>query len=164
MSDRTDQPGNDEPGPTVTRVVNAPVDAVWAVLADGWSYPVWVVGASRVREVDTGWPAVGTRIHHAFGPWPLVVQDDTRVTHAEPPSDLVMTARGWPVGEARVHLHLEPRGEGSCEVSITEGSTKGPGTVIPPPLRHLVLGPRKRETLYRLALLAEGRHRHATSS
>lgn len=70
MSDRTDQPGNGEPGPTVTRVVKAPIDAVWAVLADGWSYPVWVVGASRVRDVDAGWPAVGTRIHHAFGPWP----------------------------------------------------------------------------------------------
>ena len=36
--------------------VEAPVDAVWAVLADGWSYAGWVVGASHIRDVDTGWP------------------------------------------------------------------------------------------------------------
>ena len=29
-----------------------PPSAVWAVLADGWLYPVWVVGAARMREVD----------------------------------------------------------------------------------------------------------------
>jgi hypothetical protein len=28
-----------------------------AVLHDGWTYPVWVVGASRMRGVDPGWPA-----------------------------------------------------------------------------------------------------------
>ena len=38
--------------PRVTRTVDAPAEAVWAVLADGWLYASWVVGASRVREVD----------------------------------------------------------------------------------------------------------------
>ena len=38
-----------------------------------------------------------------------------------------------------------------------------PVAMLPAPLRHLVLIPRNRETLYRLALLAEGRHREATS-
>lgn len=72
MSDRTDQPGNDEPGPTVTRVVNAPVDAVWAVLADGWSYPVWVVGASRVcaRSTPAGpRSALASTMRSGPGPW-----------------------------------------------------------------------------------------------
>ena len=37
---------------TVTREVDAPAQAVWDVLADGWFYATWVVGASRVRGVD----------------------------------------------------------------------------------------------------------------
>ena len=33
----------------ITRRVHAPTDAVWAVLANGWMYATWVVGASRIR-------------------------------------------------------------------------------------------------------------------
>ena len=42
-----------------TRVVAATPDQVWRVLADGWLYPLWVVGATRMRDVDEHWPAVG---------------------------------------------------------------------------------------------------------
>jgi len=31
-------------------------DAIWRVLAD----PLWVVGASRVRDVDETWPDLGS--------------------------------------------------------------------------------------------------------
>ena len=148
------------PGPTVTRRVEAPVSAVWAVLADGWSYATWVVGASRVRTVDEGWPAADSRIHHSFGPWPLTIEDYTRAERSTPMSDLVLTARAWPLGEARVHLHLDSRGDTACDVSIREDAVRGPGTAIPGPLRHLILIPRNRETLFRLALMAEGRSRH----
>ena len=58
---------------TVSRDVDAPAQAVWDVLADGWDYATWVVGASRVRDVDRTWPAEGSRIHHSFGLWPVVV-------------------------------------------------------------------------------------------
>ena len=61
------------------RVMATTPDRVWAVLADGWLYPLWVVGASRMREVDDGWPAVGTRLHHSVGAWPLLIDDDTEV-------------------------------------------------------------------------------------
>lgn len=67
----------------VTRTVDASADTVWRVLADGWAYPTWVVGASRVRAVDTSWPAVGACIHHSFGVWPLVVDDTTEVKGAQ---------------------------------------------------------------------------------
>ena len=42
-----------------TREVDGTVDDVWSVLSDGWLYPLFVVGASRMREVDAGWPDVG---------------------------------------------------------------------------------------------------------
>ena len=40
--------------PRCRRSVDAPAEAVWDVLADGWQYATWVVGASRVRAVDPG--------------------------------------------------------------------------------------------------------------
>ena len=52
---------------TTKRVMQAPPDQVWAVLADGWLYPLWVVGASRMRDVDDHWPAPGARLHHSVG-------------------------------------------------------------------------------------------------
>ena len=151
-----------DPGPTISRSVAAPVEAVWSVLADGWSYANWVVGAARVRDVDPGWPATGTRVHHSFGVWPALIQDFTRVESSTPPRDLVLTARGWPVGEARVHLSVQPDGSDGCIVTITEDAVTGPGRLIPAPVRHLLIAPRNRETLHRLALLAEGHHRAAT--
>jgi uncharacterized protein YndB with AHSA1/START domain len=145
---------------TVTRDVEAPVQAVWDVLADGWSYATWVVGASRVRDVDDAWPAESAQIHHSFGIWPLLINDTTRVERATEPTALVLTARGWPAGEARVSISITPRGEGRCTVKIEEDASSGPGTLIPRPARQLAIGPRNVEALKRLAFLAEGRHRN----
>ena len=150
-----------DPGPTVTREVAAPVEAVWKVLADGWSYANWVVGAARVRDVDPGWPARGCRVHHSFGLWPFLIQDFTRVERSEPPRELELTARGWPAGEAHVHVSVRPDGTDRSVVTITEDAVSGPGRLIPAPIRHLLIAPRNRETLHRLALLAEGHHREA---
>ena len=113
---------------TVTRDVEAPARAVWDVLADGWSYATWVVGASRVREVEDAWPAEGARIHHSFGLWPLLINDTTKVESSDAPSRLVLTARGWPAGEARVtvrHTAAAPA------VDVRAG-----GTVVAPGLTN----------------------------
>ena len=148
----------------VSRDVDAPVQAVWDVLADGWSYATWVVGASRVRDVDLGWPAVGARIHHSFGLWPMLVDDTTEVLRSSEPGELVLRARGWPAGEAEVVLTVSSRGVETCSVSIEEDATSGPGTLIPRPARQLAIGSRNVETLKRLAYLAEGRHRDRAAS
>ena len=58
----------------------APPQAVFAVLADGWLFSSWVVGAARGRAVDAGWPKPGARIHHSFGVWPVMVTDVAEVT------------------------------------------------------------------------------------
>ena len=144
---------------TVTREFHAPAQAVWDVLADGWFYATWVVGASRVRGVDEGWPAEGTRIHHSFGVWPAVISDTTHVLRSIEPSELVLKAKGWPAGEAKVVITVTPHGAEQCTVSMTEDAVTGPGTLMPRPLRQLAIGPRNVEALRRLAYLAEGRHR-----
>jgi uncharacterized protein YndB with AHSA1/START domain len=62
-----------------TRTIDSTPDQVWSVLADGWLYPLWVVGATRMREVDDHWPEVGAQLHHSAGVWPAVIDDTTEV-------------------------------------------------------------------------------------
>ena len=139
-----------------TRLVHATPEKVWDVLSDGWLYPVWVVGASRMREVDDDWPAVGSRLHHSFGAWPLLIDDTTEVTDATPGRALTMRARGWPMGEARVHLRLDAVGA-ETEVVLEEKPVTGPGALVPPPLYDPGIRWRNTETLRRLAMIAERR-------
>ena len=145
--------------PRVSRQVAAPAEAVWAVLADGWQYATWVVGASRVRAVDQEWPQAGSKLEHSFGPWPAVISDATVVEEAQEPHRLVLNAKGWPMGEARVSIEVVPDGPGSCTVSLAEDAITGPGKVVPMPVRQAMILPRNREALRRLAYIAEGRHR-----
>jgi uncharacterized protein YndB with AHSA1/START domain len=141
---------------TVDRVVAADRTDVWAVLADGWLYPLWVVGASRMREVDDGWPEVGSRLHHSVGSWPLLIDDTTSVTRCEPGDTLSLRARAWPAGEAAVDIDLTPDPGGTL-VTITEDAVSGPAALVPPPVRGPVIRWRNEEALQRLALLVENR-------
>lgn len=138
------------------RLVHASADQVWSVLADGWLYPLFVVGASRMRDVDENWPEPGSRLHHSVGGWPLLIDDTTSVVECDPPKRLRLRARAWPAGEADVEFRLEPRGF-ETEVVIEEDAASGPAKLIPSPARQPLLTWRNAETLRRLAFLAEGR-------
>lgn len=140
-----------------SRVVQAGSAHVWDVLADGWLYPVFVVGAARMRAVDPGWPAVGTRLHHSAGMWPVMLDDTSSVLECEPGRRLVLEARGWPAGRARVVMALEDLGPARTRVTIEEDATAGPGRALPGPLRRRLLDARNAETLQRLDHLARGR-------
>jgi uncharacterized protein YndB with AHSA1/START domain len=104
---------------TVSRVFNSPAEDVWKVIADGWLYSGWVVGASRIRAVDGHWPELGARLHHSVGAWPLLIDDSSRVTAVEPGRSLELVARGWPIGEAKVAITLEDMGA-QCRVTSAE--------------------------------------------
>jgi hypothetical protein len=84
-----------------------------------------------MRDVDNGWPAPGTKLHHSFGIWPL--------------------------GKARVEITVQPDGDDSL-VSIAEDVTEGPARLVPEPIRLAGMDVRNRESLRRLAYLAENRH------
>ena len=158
MSEQSNPPGLRP----VSRRVQAPPDAVWAVLSDGWLYANWVVGTSRVREVDATWPDEGSRIHHSFGVWPAVINDETVSVHMVPGEGLELQARGWPAGEARVQLSITEGSADSCTVSIVEDAVSGPGVLVPRPVRQVAIALRNTESMRRLALIAEGRHREWT--
>ena len=147
----------------VQRWVNCSTEQVFAVLGDGWLYPLWVVGASRIRDVDDGWPAEGRKLHHSFGVWPMVIDDTTEVIEIQPDRRIVLEARGWPVGKARVEITVQPDGTGSL-VSIAEDVSGGPTQLVPQPVRVAAIDVRNRETLRRLAYLAEGRADNSATS
>lgn len=142
---------------TTQRTIEAPPERVWEVLSDGWLYPLFVVGASRMRDVDDGWPAVGTLLHHSVGTWPLLLDDTTEVLAVEDRRHLRLEARGWPAGRAQVDFHLDDNGDGTTVVTIEEDATGGPALLMPKPLRDAQLHVRNVEALQRLAFVVEGR-------
>lgn len=141
---------------TVTQLFKSPAADVWKVIEDGWLYPGWVVGASRIRSVDAAWPQPGAKLHHSVGSWPFLIDDSTSVTAVETGRKLELLARGWPMGEAKIVITLEDLGGHQCRVSIAEDAVRGPGKVVPKVLRDPVIGVRNRETLKRLELMAAG--------
>jgi uncharacterized protein YndB with AHSA1/START domain len=141
---------------TNTRLFHCSPEKVFEVLADGWLFPVWVVGASRMRDVDDAWPAVGSELHHSFGVWPVLINDSTTVLEYDPPRRMVIKPAGWPIGEAKVTLEVKPRGS-DCVVKIDEFAVEGPGALIPRALLDVPLHIRNVETLRRLSYIAESR-------
>lgn len=133
----------------------APMD-VFRVLGDGWLYPSWVVGASRMRDVDETWPRAGSGLHHSVGVWPILIDDKTSVTEWSPPYRMELRARAWPLGEAAVVIDVRGSGHGSCLVRIQEEARRGPARGIPRSLFDALIHWRNTETLHRLAYLAEG--------
>lgn len=140
--------------PEVSRTVETDVEAVWAVLADGWAYPLWVVGATHMRDVDDDWPALGSRLHHSVGVWPFQFRDHTEVVGVDPGRRLELRARAWPVGGAHVTITLEPDGPHACRVRLHEEAAEGPGAWVPSSLQAPAVNLRNAETLSRLVDVA----------
>jgi len=139
---------------TVTATIRATPAAVHAVLADGWAYAGWVVGASHVRAVEGDWPAVGSRLFHASGMWPLLMEDDTVVEQVDPGRRLVLLAHGGRLGDARIELSLTPDGP-DTRVTMVETPVAGPGKWVHNPIADAVLTRRNTEALTRLGCLVE---------
>lgn len=133
--------------------------SVFEVLSNGWLYPAWVVGASRMRDVDRAWPAERSALQHSVGVWPMLIDDETVSVEWAPPRRAVMRARGWPIGEALVTIEVRARGDG-CLVRMQEAPVAGPANWVPRFLTDPLLSVRNRETLHRLAFLAEGREQN----
>jgi len=142
---------------TVTATIRGTPAAVHAVLADGWAYAGWMVGSSCVRAVHADWPAVGSRLYHASGTWPVLTEDDTVVEQVDPGRRLVLLAHGDALGHARIDLTLVAAGPGGghTQVTMVEDPVAGPGKWFHDPLADAVLTRRNSESLTRLAALVE---------
>lgn len=137
----------------VERKTTATPSQVWSILSNGWLYSSWVVGASRIRDVDANWPQEGSKIHHSVGVWPVLLNDET-VSIESSAGHLELSAHGWPAGTARVRLHVEKTDDGSL-LTMDEFAETPPFAWVPTHAQRLATAPRLKECLNRLALLAE---------
>jgi hypothetical protein len=137
--------------------VSVGADAVWAVLTDGWLYPLWVVGATHMRDVDDDWPAVGSQLHHSVGVWPFQLSDSTTVLDVAPGRMLTLQAKAWPAGTAHVEIRLETTPEG-CRIHMAEEADRGLGWLVPSAVQAPGIRLRNAEALARLRDVAEHRH------
>ena len=134
----------------VTLTTEEPPAAVWKVLSDGWRYAGWVVGAKAIRDVDEGFPAQGTKLHHRFGVGRFTIDDSTVVEEVEPEKKLVLRARARPAGAARVIVELTPTDDGGTELSMEEYPTSGLAKAVDNPLLRGAVAARNLEALRRL--------------
>ncbi|MEV0649578.1 SRPBCC family protein [Phytomonospora sp. NPDC050363] len=132
-------------------VIKAPVEDVFAVLSDGWTYSDWVVGTAHIREVDEAWPEAGSRMRVTTGPWPLLKHAETVSLECTPPTRLVMRPKAWPFGELTVSFRLVPEDDGSTMVHLHEEISAGPLHWIRTKVDDLLLHRRNKEALRRLA-------------
>jgi hypothetical protein len=144
--------------------IQATADRVYAEFCDGWSYVGWVVGATHIRDVDAEWPAVGSKIHHKVGSWPVELADYTEVLRSEPDRRLTLRARGWPAGEATVDLTLRETSPGHTLVRMDEVPSAGPGRWLDSPVLRAMIKLRNTETLRRLRDRVENRQLSSTDS
>lgn len=138
--------------------VDAPPDEVFNVFADGWLFPLWVVGATHMRAVDASWPAPGAALHHEVGAWPFTITDRTTSLVCERPRHLVLQASARPLGRARIELTLTAHGDGT-HVRMAEAPHGGPLRWLDNPVQRRLLAARNRACLQRLAAVAERRTR-----
>ena len=105
--------------------MKATPEEIFEVLADGYAYDDWVVGAKQIRSVDDNWPAKDSRFHHTIGAGPIDIKDSTKVLEVDPPRKLVLSVRFRPAGTAVVELTLEPVDETTTKVTMKETPTSG---------------------------------------
>ncbi len=144
------------------RIVRCTREDIFAILGDGWLYPVWVVGATRMRGVDPEWPEQGSRIHHSLGIWPITVDDQTEIVEWSPPERIRLRAKAGPLGRGVIVIDVKEHEQG-CSVGLAEEPVTGPTRFLPAILWKPLLRARNREALRRLAFLAEGRRRETIS-
>ncbi len=105
---------------TVHVTIDATLTEVWETLIDVRTYPRWLIGALRIRDVDAGWPAPGTAFHHEVGlGGPFRIADRTRSVAVVPLQRLVLDVRALPIVHGKVTFELQKLG-GGTEVAMEE--------------------------------------------
>ena len=136
--------------------VDAPVESVFATITDPHTYPEWLAGAKRIRAVDDGWPAVGTKFHHQVGVGPIRINDDTKVLEIDPPNRLVLEVRARPVGRGKTTFVLREDG-GGCTLTVEEHPIQTPLRILTNPVLDASIHLRNEGSLKRLKQYVERR-------
>ena len=134
---------------------SASPDRVWRVVANGWLFAQWAIGAVKVCRVDDDWPSAGSSLDHAFGHGRFVLRSETRVLASTPGELLRVRTDGWPTGGSELTVTLESGPSGTI-LLVDELAVAGPDHVLPPAVHTMLLQWRNTQLVRGLALLAEG--------
>jgi uncharacterized protein YndB with AHSA1/START domain len=130
-------------------LISATPDEVFDVLDDAHAYPRWVVGTRRIRNVDSDWPAPGSRFHHAVGNAAAELHDSSKVLDRERPEHITLEVRFRPTGVARVSIGVRSVARGS-KLVLEEDPQSGPVAAVPRFLTEPLLWVRNAISLQRL--------------
>lgn len=135
----------------VSRTIDAPVETVWARIADHESWPEWFTELTRV-EITGEASGIGGRRDVALGP--ITIKE--RFTAWEPDAQFAFTLTEGPPNLAAVaeSVTLEPT-DGGCTVTYRQGmeARRFAGWTLP--LLRRRMEPGLRDALDRLADLCE---------
>jgi len=109
---------------------------LFQVLTNPDTYPEWLVGAKRIREVSPDWPSPGSYFKHVVGFGPIAIPDRTTVLDIQETSMLKLLARARPLLKAEVLFDIHPHPDG-CFLRITE-TPVGPFKFLSPLLQPLI--------------------------
>lgn len=139
--------------------IRATPDEVFDVLADGWNYAAWVVGAKTIPHVDPGFPAAGScfqnRVRNGF----RGIDGVTEVVTANRPRTLRLRASVGRVAAADISFELEPISGGTSVTMHESPIGDRPFSVIGRRSAPL-LRVRNAECLWRLKCVVEERSEH----
>jgi uncharacterized protein YndB with AHSA1/START domain len=140
-----------------SRELDVGVATTFSVLTDPTTYPEWLVGAQRIRDVDASWPRPGSRFHHLVGFGPVQIPDHTEVLAIEQDRMLRLKVRARPFISAEATFRVIGD-ERRCVVTLEEEPTvRSVGNLV-----RVVMDPtmhaRNHRSLHRLAGVVERRH------
>ncbi|MCU1366326.1 MAG: hypothetical protein JWN39_1965 [Ilumatobacteraceae bacterium] len=135
--------------------------ALFDVLVDPTTYPKWLVGAKRIREVSPDWPAAESWFKHTVGFGPIAIPDRTTVRDVEAPIMLELLVRARPAIEAIVRFDIVPKTDG-CLLRMTE-TPVGIHKLLSPVMQPLIRA-RNERSLQRLRGLTDQLPRRTAST
>ena len=139
-----------------SRELDAGVAATFSILTDPQTYPQWLIGAQRIRDVDASWPQPGSRFHHLVGFGPVQIPDDTEVLAIEQDRMLRLKVRARPFISAKATFRVIGD-DRRCVVTLEEEpAVRSVGNLV-----RIVMDPtmhaRNHRSLRRLASVVEAR-------
>jgi uncharacterized protein YndB with AHSA1/START domain len=115
-----------------SRTLLAPREAVWDTLIDPGTYPDWLIGASKIRNVDRSWPGVGSRFQHRVGIGWLSIPDHSEVVAIGPGRLLRLEVKARPLVSAVVTFVLVSDGTGTAVAIEEEPKLRTIGNIVRP--------------------------------
>jgi uncharacterized protein YndB with AHSA1/START domain len=138
-----------------SRQIDASPAVVFAVLLDPETYPKWLVGADRIRDVDSDWPRIGSKFHHVVGVGPFKIADSTEVIDIDVGRMLRLKVRARPFISAVATLRVVGDSRSSVVTFEEEPAIRAIGNLVRPVLDPTV-HVRNHRSLRRLAAVVDG--------